>query len=131
MTAEAESYDGWYLVEQMGHKRLPGYLRQVTIAGAGLLRVDVPSDPPVTQIIHPSTLYALTPIDEALARALAARYKPEPVSRYELAALLPSKPIEAALEAASAARPAYVDGVGSVEWADDGEGDPYDREDDA
>jgi hypothetical protein len=94
---EQESYDGWYLVEQMGHKRLAGYVREITLAGAGLLRVDVPSEPPMTQLIHPSTLYCLTPIDEALARRLAERYRPEPVSRYEMAALPPAPPVEAML----------------------------------
>jgi hypothetical protein len=116
VTAEAENYDGWYLVEVMGHRRLAGYVREVTLAGAGMLRIDVPSEPPTTQFIPPASLYALTPIDEALARTLAVRYKPEPVSRYELAALMPGKPIEAA---------AY-----STDGDDDGEGDPSPKGDD-
>lgn len=87
---------GWLLVEQLGHKRLAGWVREMTVAGVGMLRVDVPGDPPVTQFIHPSTLYALTPIDEALARQLAVRFRPEPVSRYDLPQLTPPRTVETA-----------------------------------
>lgn len=41
--SEQDSYEGWTLVEQLGHKRLAGYVRSVEIAGAGMLRVDVPA----------------------------------------------------------------------------------------
>lgn len=87
---------GWLLVEQLGHKRLAGYVSEMTVAGVGMLRVDVPGDPPVTQLIHPSTLYALTPIDEALARQLAVRFRPQPVSRFDLPQLTPPRTVEAA-----------------------------------
>lgn len=68
---EQESYEGWTLVEQLGHKRLAGYVRSVEIAGAGMLRVDVPTEPPLTQYLNPTSIYALTPITEDVARFLA------------------------------------------------------------
>lgn len=72
---EQESYEGWTLVEQLGHKRLAGYVRSVEIAGAGMLRVDVPTEPPLTQYLNPTSIYALTPITEEVARFLAPKYR--------------------------------------------------------
>ena len=35
--------DGWCILEVMGHRRIAGFVREVTVAGAGFLRIDVPS----------------------------------------------------------------------------------------
>lgn len=37
------AFESWAVLELMGHRRLAGFVREVTIAGAGLLRIDVPS----------------------------------------------------------------------------------------
>src|SRR5262245_4954119 len=37
-----ERFEGWAVLELMGHRRLGGYLREVSIAGAGMLRIDIP-----------------------------------------------------------------------------------------
>jgi hypothetical protein len=37
-----EPFEGWAIVELMGHRRLAGYVREVELAGAGMLRLDVP-----------------------------------------------------------------------------------------
>lgn len=84
---DAEVFEGWYIVEQMGHKKLAGFVREATIAGAGFLRVDVPASdeqPAVTQFLRPDTIYAITPVAEELARRVARRYRPEPVHAYEV-----------------------------------------------
>lgn len=81
------SFEGWAIIELMGHRRLAGYVREETLAGQGLLRLDVPGDDGVTmatQYYHPNALYCLTPTTEEIARGLAARVKPEPVTRYDL-----------------------------------------------
>lgn len=72
----------WAIVELMGHRRLTGQISEETIAGAAFLRLDIPSDPPVTQFYAPSAVYCITPTTEDVARAAMAR--PEPVSRWEL-----------------------------------------------
>lgn len=41
MTA-GDPFEGWAILELMGHRRLAGYVREVELAGAGLLRLDVP-----------------------------------------------------------------------------------------
>jgi hypothetical protein len=85
--SDPEVFEGWYIVEQMGHKKLAGYVREATIAGAGFLRVDVPASegsPAVTQFLRPDTIYAITPVAEELARRVARRYRPEPVHAFEV-----------------------------------------------
>lgn len=82
----AAEFEGWAIVELMGHRKLAGYVREVTIAGAAMLRLDIPSEPPVTQYYGASSLYCMTPTTEALARAAAQVSRPTPISRYELPA---------------------------------------------
>lgn len=79
---------GWAIMELMGHRRLAGYVTETTLAGKGVLRLDVHGKEPgpalVTQYYPPDSLYCLTPTTEAIARALGERLRPAPVSRYEL-----------------------------------------------
>ena len=83
---------GWSILELMGHRRLGGYVREVELAGAPMLRLDVPvgeatleeADIGATQFYSPSALYCLTPTTEEMARAVAASSQPEPVKRWEL-----------------------------------------------
>lgn len=75
---EQEAQDdalGWCIVELMGHRRLAGRVSEQEVAGAAMLRLDIPGDPPI---------YCITPTTEDIVRRLAARQRPTPVSRYEL-----------------------------------------------
>lgn len=87
--SESKGYEGWSIVEQMGHKKLGGYVREETVAGQGFLRIDVFTDGPepvASQYVNPSTVYALTPTTEDVARGLARSCEVRPVTRWELAA---------------------------------------------
>jgi hypothetical protein len=79
-------FEGWCVLELMGHRRLAGMVTEVEIAGSGMLRIDVPGEdgPTATQFYSPSAVYAITPTTEAIARGFARRYRPEPVQRWEL-----------------------------------------------
>jgi hypothetical protein len=83
---QEQEFEGWALLELMGHRKLAGHVKPATIAGAGVIRIDVPgADGNVaTQFYSPASLYCLTPIGEELARKLAQRYAPEPVTRWDL-----------------------------------------------
>lgn len=84
---EQEQFEGWFIVEQMGHKRLAGYVKECQIAGQGFLRVDVKDESEeikATQIISPSTIYCLTPCTEDVARALAKKISYVPPGLLEL-----------------------------------------------
>lgn len=85
----SEPLQGWFIVELMGHRRLAGWVTEQTIAGAGFLRVDVPGigtdDGKVaTQFFAPSSVYAMTPTTEAMARRVALDCRVEPVKEWEL-----------------------------------------------
>lgn len=88
MSTGEDQFEGWAILEIMGRRRLAGWVSEATIAGAGLLRIDVPGTEPgvvsATQYYSPSAVYALTPTTEAIARAVACRFQPEPVTRWEL-----------------------------------------------
>jgi hypothetical protein len=40
-----EQFSGWAIVELMGHRRLGAYVREAEIAGAAMLRLDIPEHP--------------------------------------------------------------------------------------
>lgn len=85
MTAE-EVFEGWAVVELMGHRRLAGFISEQQIAGAAFLRLDVHGTEAeiVTQFYAPNAVYCITPTTEELARKLGDKARPQPVSRYEL-----------------------------------------------
>jgi hypothetical protein len=78
------AFEGWAIVELLGHRRLAGHVTEVAMFGSAFLRLDVPSDPPVTQFYGGSTIYSITPTTEEIARRFAARNRPEPIQVWEL-----------------------------------------------
>lgn len=100
MTDQKATFEGWAIVELLGHRKLAGYVREAQIAGHGMLRIDVPragvrpsdqfteddgtSGVVATQFYPPTALYCLTPCTEDLARRVAASAQPAPVTRWEL-----------------------------------------------
>lgn len=86
MTDTAE-FAEWAILELMGHRRVAGHVREVTLAGAGFLRLDIPETPghdAQTQFVSPGSVYALHPTDEATARLAAASFRQAPEQRWEL-----------------------------------------------
>ncbi|MGE5590980.1 MAG: acetyltransferase [Bacillota bacterium] len=91
MTEEIKAtFAEWAILELMGHRRLAGHVTEQEIAGASFIRIDVPGvDATVaTQFYAPVAIYAITPTTEEVARAVASANQPEPVTRWELTALL-------------------------------------------
>lgn len=88
--------EGWAILELMGHRRLGGLVSEVTVAGAPMLRIDIPAEagqPQATQFYSAAALYCITPTTEPIARQVAAINRPAPVQRWELPAL-PQRPDE-------------------------------------
>jgi hypothetical protein len=82
---EAPPFEAWAIVELMGHRRLAGKVSEQRIAGATLLRIDVPRGSGFTTTFYGSTaIFSLTPTTEDVVRAVALHSQPEPVSRWEL-----------------------------------------------
>lgn len=89
MTDEQQTgFEAWAVLELMGHRRLGGFVREVQLAGAGFLRIDVPGDVEgethSTQFYPPSSVYCLTPVTEEAAKVVARSSRPQPVSVWEL-----------------------------------------------
>src|ERR1700738_2380917 len=85
---EQSGFESWAILEVMGHRRLGGFVREVQVAGAGFLRIDVPGDADgdthSTQFYPPSSVYCLTPVSEEAARIVARSSRPEPVAHWEI-----------------------------------------------
>lgn len=98
-TSEEENYEGWGIVELMGHRKLAGKLSTRKIAGMNFLRLDIPAridtavetEYSATQFLNPSSIYALHPTTEDVARAVAAKLSPEPVTTWDVKALMPAQ----------------------------------------
>lgn len=80
------TFEGWAILELMGHRKPAGMVSEVTLAGGAFIRIDVPGEkgPTATQFYSPAAVYCITPTTENLARAFAQRAQPEPVTRWEL-----------------------------------------------
>lgn len=73
---------GWVLLELMGHRQRVGQAREEQVAGGMMLRIDVPtadSDITVTEYYGNSSIYALRPISEDVAKDHYTHTDPRPV----------------------------------------------------
>lgn len=80
-------FEGWAILELMGHRKLGGYLTEQTIAGAAFVRIDVVNMEGIaiaTQFYSGSAIYCITPTTQDVATAFGSNHKPEPVTRWEL-----------------------------------------------
>ena len=87
----AQKFESWGVLEIMGHRQYAGYITEQTIAGAGVVRVDVPATEgpngaqptkAYTKYIGSQSIYCFTPTDEATARIAARsieKYRGDPL----------------------------------------------------
>jgi hypothetical protein len=93
-----KSFEQWCVVEIMGHQSVVGRCSEEQIAGATLLRVDVPDGESfTTQYVGGGSIYRLRVVSEEVARKLSASRRDHlPPFAWELQqpapALLPSDP---------------------------------------
>jgi len=71
----------WAVVKLMGQQVIAGQIQEVTIAGAGMLRVVVPEvkgEPGYTKFFGASSISAITPTEEDMVRRLVGilRFSP-------------------------------------------------------
>jgi hypothetical protein len=79
------AYEGWAIVQQMGHVTIAGYVTETQLAGFGVLSVAIPDgDRTIQQLIPASTLYSLTWVGENEARLAARRHPVEPISEWDI-----------------------------------------------
>lgn len=87
MEEQKGAFEGWCIIEQMGHKRMAGHVSEQVIGGHSFIRVDIPGpdgQPAATQFITGQTIYAITPCTEELARKVSANCQPQPVTEWDI-----------------------------------------------
>ena len=93
----ADRFEQWGVIEVMGHQRAAGRISEEVVAGANLLRVDVPTDAHNFRTVYygASAIYALHVTGEEEARKMAARSGAKPPFAYELEQAAPPRlPLE-------------------------------------
>jgi hypothetical protein len=82
---EITAYEGWAMLELMGHRQRVGFVREVEMYGGKMLRIDIPTEGgDVTEFYGGSSVYSMRPIAEDVARDAARRYgDPRPVRPVE------------------------------------------------
>lgn len=85
MSHAAQPYEGWAILELMGHRRRAGRVAEVEMFGGKLLRIDIPAgDGEVTEFYGASSIYSLRPASEEVARRTAAGLgDPRPIQPVE------------------------------------------------
>ena len=82
-----EQFKTWALVELFGHTRIAGEVREQTIAGGAMLRIDVPetkNNPAFTRIVNVSAVYAINPMSEESARLIAEGITTQPIDKWDI-----------------------------------------------
>lgn len=87
MSDDNGKLETWAVLELMGHQRLAGFVREVSLGSAAMLRVDVPeidAIPAFTKFVAPAALYAVTPCTEEVAMAVIKRERVAPVTLFAM-----------------------------------------------
>lgn len=106
---QAQQNGFWAIVEIFGHQRIAGFLSEQTVGGQSFVRVDVPElavvppgrygggDGPVaahSKLYGGGAIYAITPVDETVAREAARQIRNKPLEAYGLDAVIRNMPEE-------------------------------------
>lgn len=80
-------FDMWCIVELFGHSKIAGKCTEQTIAGANMLRVDVPetlSQPSFTRFFNSSAIYSIIPADESTVKFMADKLEVKPIEAWNI-----------------------------------------------
>lgn len=66
------TFEGWAVVELLGHRVRYGRVTEVTMFGEAMLRVEMPTDPPTEEFYSGKALYGIRPASEGAIRAYHA-----------------------------------------------------------
>ncbi len=83
------AYEGFAIVELMGHVRMAGQVREVEQFGTKMLQLDVPGlddcdVKPFTTFVAGASLYRVTPTTEEIAKGVVRAQRPRPVQPYDV-----------------------------------------------
>lgn len=95
-------FEGWCIVELMGHQQIAGYVSEKAMFGTALMRVDVPETAEraaYTKFYGGNAIYGITPVEKAVAVAMANAYNEPPINVWQLKKIeqqLPAPAVESA-----------------------------------
>jgi hypothetical protein len=84
----------WAVVELFGHNKITGRCTEQNIAGTNMLRVDVPevkNQQTFTRFLSSGAIYAINPVSEEVAKAVAENLEIAPVSAWDIRSLVDEK----------------------------------------
>lgn len=92
MTTEVKTFEGWAVLEIMGHNKFAWLVSVETIAGHGFIRIDVPEVDlengmkllAFTKIFGAGSIYAISPCTEETAREFVKHYRARAFSEYSI-----------------------------------------------
>jgi hypothetical protein len=82
-----EKFESWAIIELFGHNKLAGKCSEQNIAGANMLRVDVPEtdkNPAFTRLLGHAAIYAINPVTEEVATHWAKMLQSAPISAWDV-----------------------------------------------
>jgi hypothetical protein len=82
-----EKFESWAIVNLFGHSRMAGKCSEQNIAGANMLRVDVPetnANPAFTRFYGASSIYSISPVTEDIAKVYAERLNEMPIESWDI-----------------------------------------------
>lgn len=85
MENEKAVFEGWGIIEIMGHNTIAGYISEVSMYGVAMMRVDVPAcgdQSAYTKYYGGSSIYGITPTTQEIATEAAERLRIRPVSEW-------------------------------------------------
>jgi DNA polymerase-3 subunit epsilon len=83
----SDSFAQHCVVELMGHQKIAGLVTEQDMFGASLMRVDVPEtsrQPAFTKFYGAAAIYAITPVEEAIAQVMAEALNEAPIQTWRL-----------------------------------------------
>jgi hypothetical protein len=69
------AFEGWAMLELMGHRQRIGFVKEVEMAGGKMLRIDIPNEGrDITEFYGCAAIYSLRPVAEGVAREAMKRH---------------------------------------------------------
>lgn len=91
MNTIEQKFDLWCIVELFGHAKIAGRCTEQNIAGANMLRVDVPettTQPKFTRFFGSSAIYSINPVDEDTCMFMADKIQVKPIESWNISEIV-------------------------------------------
>lgn len=106
-----ENIEIYAIVELFGHQRMAGKVSEQNIAGANMVRIDVPETktaPAFTRFLNPSAIYAINPVTKEVADGMAEQIQVKPIDMWDAREVLSRIDKQKQLNVAQEKNPEYI-----------------------